>query len=568
MKSAAQIFYLAFFSAVRVSDCADSNSRASTRAVGIEGCVKSTTAIISDACISFSTLDNINLELKDLITDITLNTDFFSYYRLNLFGKECPFWSDDSSVCGNIACAVNTLDNEEQIPIPWRAEELGKLQGPRVTHPIKKMQQNHKLRNPSDDQHESDFQESCVIEDDTSDDQDYCISEDESIGYKGDYVSLVDNPERFTGYAGEGPKQIWDAIYRENCFSGSSYLGSKTSTTLTSPQRSAASELKLVLQNQRSLKILERFQDKNSDFISRDTPGFVYESECLERRVFYRIVSGMHTSISAHICYDYLDQKSGRWSPNIRCYKERIHNQHDRISNLYFNYAIVMRAIIKLGPYLSEYAYCSDDATQNSITKIKVQSLVEKASAMPQLFDESVMFVNEDGPSLKEDFRRRFRNISRIMDCVGCDKCRLWGKLQTAGYGAALKVLFESGINPKDLPKLRRTEIVALFNTFARISSSMEAIKELRFLFTESERENISKSNFLISDRAKKPRRVIHQESWTDKNQPSNLKKEEISRRKPPKNLTLYENICSEIKLFWKVAKYVIRSWLNFPVKL
>ncbi|RKF81220.1 Endoplasmic reticulum oxidoreductin-1 [Golovinomyces cichoracearum] len=568
MKNAAQIFYLAFFSAIRVSDCADSNSRARTRAVGIEDCVKSSTAIISDACTSFSTLDNINLELKDLITDITRNTDFFSYYRLNLFGKECPYWSDDNSVCGNIACAVNTLDNEEQIPIPWRAEELGKLQGPRVIHPIKKLQQNNKHRNPSDNQHESGFQESCVIEDDTSDDRDYCISEDESIGYKGDYVSLVDNPERFTGYAGEGPKQIWDAIYRENCFSGSSYLGSKTSTTLTSPQRSAASELKLVLQNQRSLKTLERFQDKNSDFISRNTPGFVYESECLERRVFYRIVSGMHTSISAHICYDYLDQKSGRWSPNIRCYKERIHNQHDRISNLYFNYAIVMRAIIKLGPYLSEYAYCSDDATQNSITKIKVQSLVEKASAMPQLFDESVMFVNEDGPSLKEDFRRRFRNISRIMDCVGCDKCRLWGKLQTAGYGAALKVLFESGINPKDLPRLRRTEIVALFNTFARISSSLEAIKELRFLFTESEKENSSKSNFEISDRAKKPHRVIHQESWTDKNQPSNLKKVEISRRKPPKNLTLYENICSEIKLFWKVAKYVIRSWLNFPVKL
>lgn len=31
---------------------------------------------------------------------------------------------------------------------------------------------------------------------------------------------------------------------------------------------------------------------------------------------------------------------------------------------------------------------------------------------------------------LKEEFREHFRNISRIMDCVGCDKCRLWGKLQ------------------------------------------------------------------------------------------------------------------------------------------
>lgn len=28
------------------------------------------------------------------------------------------------------------------------------------------------------------------------------------------------------------------------------------------------------------------------------------------------------------------------------------------------------------------------------------------------------------------------------MDCVSCDKCRLWGKLQTHGMGTALKILF------------------------------------------------------------------------------------------------------------------------------
>jgi ERO1-like protein beta len=29
------------------------------------------------------------------------------------------------------------------------------------------------------------------------------------------------------------------------------------------------------------------------------------------------------------------------------------------------------------------------------------------------------------------------------MDCVGCDKCRLWGKVQTIGLATALKILFE-----------------------------------------------------------------------------------------------------------------------------
>ena len=33
-------------------------------------------------------------------------------------------------------------------------------------------------------------------------------------------------------------------------------------------------------------------------------------------------------------------------------------------------------------------------------------------------------------------------HCSAIMDCVGCEKCRLWGKLQVLGLGTALKILF------------------------------------------------------------------------------------------------------------------------------
>lgn len=78
---------------------------------------------------------------------------------------------------------------------------------------------------------------------------------------------------------------------------------------------------------------------------------------------------------------------------------------------------------------------------------------------------------------LKEQFRQHFRNISRIMDCVGCDKCKLWGKLQTHGLGTALKILFsgkfdrwEPTLNHFSKKKffLERSEIVALINAFGR----------------------------------------------------------------------------------------------------
>ena len=34
---------------------------------------------------------------------------------------------------------------------------------------------------------------------------------------------------------------------------------------------------------------------------------------------------------------------------------------------------------------------------------------------------------------LLDEMRSRLRNVSRLMDCVGCGRCRLWGKLQVQG---------------------------------------------------------------------------------------------------------------------------------------
>lgn len=50
--------------------------------------------------------------------------------------------------------------------------------------------------------------------------------------------------------------------------------------------------------------------------------------------------------------------------------------------------------------------------------------------SFPSHFNETLMFNDTAALELKAAFREKFRNISRIMDCVGCDKCRLWGKLQ------------------------------------------------------------------------------------------------------------------------------------------
>ncbi|KAI0397399.1 endoplasmic oxidoreductin [Xylariaceae sp. FL0594] len=455
-------------------------------------------SIVSDACVSYQTLETLNSKVKPLVDDLTKGTDFFSYYRLNLFHKRCPFWNDENGMCGNIACAVSTIDNEEDIPKVWRASELGKLEGPLAKHPGKKVQRE-KPQRPLQGLLGENVGESCVVEyDDECDERDYCVPEDETAAAKGDYVSLVLNPERFTGFAGEGAKMVWDAIYRENCFQKSSFPQSASLGMSSLVQGPAAQDFRNVLQSAERQQMYEQHH-QNPDTSFAQT-GLENEDECLEKRVFYRVISGMHSSISTHLCWDFLNQTTGEWQPNLQCYIGRLLNHPERISNLYFNYALLTRAVAKLGPYLQGYTFCTGDPDQDAATRAKVLAVTQTSSSVPQIFDESLMFKNGEGPSLKEDFRNRFRNVSRIMDCVGCDKCRLWGKLQTSGYGTALKVLFETDNDSGEVPELKRTELVALFNTYARLSSSVEAHHQFRAML-EAQRARESQSQALALDR-------------------------------------------------------------------
>lgn len=462
-------------------------------------------------------------------------------------------------MCGNIGCAVETLDNEEDIPEVWRAHELSKLEGPRAKHPGKKVQRQYPER-PLQGKLGEDVGESCVVEyDDECDDRDYCEPEDESASSKGDYVSLLRNPERFTGYAGDGAKQVWDAVYRENCFQKSSFPHSANLGSSQWKPGPAAQDFKQILdaagrQNQLQQQRLEK---PNTPFVANT--GFEAEDECLEKRVFYRVMSGLHASISTHLCWDFLNQTTGDWQPNLSCYEQRLHHFPDRISNVYFNYALMTRAIAKLGPYLKnsdDYTFCSGDPSGDAVTRSKALEVAERAASVPQIFDESLMFVNGEGPSLKEDFRNRFRNVSRLMDCVGCDKCRLWGKLQVSGYGTALKVLFELDNNSEHVPILKRTELVALFNTYARISSSLKAIGQFRHMMDE--KATLDKIRLMMTDNSK-------QEQELD---PLMREFLELRERRVPVDGGFVDHITLELSRFRVALKLIFRGWIGAPATM
>lgn len=169
-----------------------------------------------------------------------------------------------------------------------------------------------------------------------------------------------------------------------------------------------------------------------------NSDNFLLKSEnfkgmCSEKRIFYRIVSGLHASISTHICDQYFNSTSGHWEQNLDCFLARVGSFPDRLENMYFDYIILLRAVTKVSRYLKNYSYCGSEPEQDKLIKRLLGRISKTTRSCPDTFDEKTLFQGDDSKMLKTQFKEHFRNITRVMDCIGCEKCRLWGKIQTGG---------------------------------------------------------------------------------------------------------------------------------------
>ena len=112
-------------------------------------------------------------------------------------------------------------------------------------------------------------------------------------------------------YVGFEGSKIWTAIYKENCF-----------------------DIKI--------KSYESMMKR----------------QCLEKKAFYRAISGLHSSITIHLTAEYpLYLKE--YGFNLEEFKKRF--QHVQglfwISNLYYTYWLQMVALKKISPFLKNHHY-------------------------------------------------------------------------------------------------------------------------------------------------------------------------------------------------------------------
>jgi hypothetical protein len=94
---------------------------------------------------------------------------------------------------------------------------------------------------------------------------------------------------------------------------------------------------------------------------------------------------------------------------------------------------------------------------------------------------------------LLSEIQLKFYNISRIMDCISCDKCRLNGKVQVRGLATALKALFLPDSKKTEvLKQINNQEIVSIVQLLSKLSESLDIIEKNRL------EEQVFKRNVFI----------------------------------------------------------------------
>lgn len=155
------------------------------------------------------------------------------------------------------------------------------------------------------------------------------------------------------------------------------------------------------------------------------------------------IYLGLHASISVHLSERFYNRNLGRWESNFVMFHERVGKFSERIQNMYLTYILLLRAVSKIKRKMKTVQLGVQDA-EDARAKNLMNSFFSSLPKSPKNFDSSIFSIN---PDQYDHLKAIFRNMAKLMDCVSCERCRLWGKVQIYGVGTALKIL--TSPNPK-----------------------------------------------------------------------------------------------------------------------
>ncbi len=131
------------------------------------------------------------------------------------------------------------------------------------------------------------------------------------------------------------------------------------------------------------------------------------------------------------------------------CFVNRIGSHPERLQNVYFTYALLLRAVKKFGPYLDKYDYRTGSNEEDKKTRLMIQDLIKSTDSCPSTFDEKLMFQGPEaqvsrttkvGVRLSTNKTLPFHRFSRLnlrIISVTCPK--LWTVLVVKSVDSGVK---------------------------------------------------------------------------------------------------------------------------------
>jgi ERO1-like protein alpha len=339
---------------------------------------------IDDCSCKVDTVDHFNnAKIFPRLASL-LAKDFFRYFYYQPY-KRCPFWDPTSGKCASSLCQVKSCPTTDLPPgIAAEEAEAKREAGEAEAEVCEEAEQVDPPVDRSITKQELVSLSTWRQHDEAG--STYCDLDDASSCPDCVYVDLTKNPERFTGYSGAASRRVWASVYEENCFT-------PVGGTVTPPPA----------------------------FSSAFGPAQLGEM-CLEKRAFYRAVSGLHTSITIHLAANYpleqrktvgfLDAGAGEtWGPNFELFHQRFDPDQTEgqgpywLKNLYFVYLLELRALSKASDYLASQTYFTGREEEDKETVIAVKELLSLVSSFEDHYDETSMFTGGRQAEVRAFFR-------------------------------------------------------------------------------------------------------------------------------------------------------------------
>merc|ERR1712238_568883 len=381
---------------------------------------------IPECCCSFSEIEEVNRQTVYPLLKKIVDTPYFAHFKIDLC-TSCELWHDmpfctmkDCSVCECESPPTWSFDGVDEMPI------TGPVPGPDCTS-IADDNVVTTIESYVIDgwQTTSSFDNSFLSGESISSSSSSASNASNRINTDSTTAQVVDlrlNPEGYTGYTGPSAEKVWSAIHSTNCFQ---------------PTMDDTKENKDI--NTRDDDDIDDDHDHVDEYCDLSS----------EQRLYNRFISGLHSSISLHIAHSYCLEMNPTiigecqmWGLNDTMAYDRVLKYPDRVENLYVAFSLLLRAVVKAGVAITA-------AVPEQLDDIQATRSSSSSSRNHHSGDEDGD-VDQLKSKRKTELQRRFQHLTSIMQCVGCDRCKLWGTLQTLGVGTALRILFHNDDNDND----------------------------------------------------------------------------------------------------------------------